>query len=157
MKKRLLVILLLFLPIVSANQINYNHYSELNLKFELSSRFYMQQKASNYDIDYIESNLHFFPREDSRQEVLSLEFLSDPNIEPKKDETIHFKWENPSSSQFYYGISSKIKTKNILSKIDKKIEYPQEIANYDIYLKPTNKIDINDEIRAQANKLAEGK
>lgn len=156
MKKRLLFILLLILPLVSANQLNYNHYSDLELKFELASKFYIQQRASSYDIDYITSDLYFFPREDSRQQILSLDTFSEPNIESKKDDVIQFKWENPSANQFFYGINSRINTKNILNKITDKIEYPKGIMGYDEYLKPTETIDINSEIKAQANQIAQG-
>lgn len=156
-KKRLLLVLfLLIIPISYANQVNYNQYSELDLKFELASKFYIQTKSTNYDIEHVTADIYFFPKDSPMQQVLSLNTVSEPAIDAKKEGIIEFSWKDTTATQFSYGVNSKIKTKNILTKIPDKIKYPADIIGYELYTKPTEKIDINDDIRNQANQIAQG-
>lgn len=153
----LVLILLIVMPMALAQQINYNQYSELELKFELYSNFYTQQTSDKHDIDYITADLYFYPREFPTQQILSLNTISTPQIEAKKeDDKIQFKWEDPSEVEYSYGVSSRIKTINSIVKINDKLSYPAEIAGYDSYLKSNEKIDITPEIKAQANQIAQG-
>jgi len=99
--------------------------------------------------------LFYFPREDFRQTI------KESTINPEwkiKEEVIEIKWKRPSEKIFNYKLDYLVNTKNTFKKINKKIKFPlNNIPNeYQKYTKPTEFIDINENIKQKATELAEG-
>ena len=136
MKKRLLLIFLLIIPIVIAQpQVDYNDLSEMDLNFNLDSQFFLAPTREQYGIDFIETNLTFFPQnrlnEVPIQTVLSLSTKSFPEISVRKEaDSLVFRWEKPVGQQYLYGLSSKINLKNNLLQIKDGIKFPITSSEY---------------------------
>src|SRR3989338_11531041 len=162
MKKRLLLIFLLIIPIVIAQpQVDYNDLSEMDLNFNLDSQFFLAPTREQYGIDFIETNLTFFPQnrlnEVPIQTVLSLSTKSFPEISVRKEaDSLVFRWEKPVGQQYLYGLSSKINLKNNLLQIKDGIKFPITSSEYPEYIIPTKFIDLNDDIKNKAQELAKG-
>lgn len=159
MKKEILILFfaLLVIPAVYAqvdNEIYYSTYLILNSEIS-SSIDIIEQPGAN--IDYVKSELYFFPKDDERQTVLEIE--TEPEAVPS-EESFLFQWDSPEEDSLDYKVSSKIRVENKFEKVYEKIPFPLEgdiPSRYAKYLNPTPKIDSESrEIRNLANALAEG-
>lgn len=128
---------------------------DIVLDIDVSSRMMIMPTSSDYRTDYVRAELVFYPREDKRQEIISLE--TEPKAERDK-QTLVFQWDEPTQRDFDFTVSSRIRTKNVLDKIRSKVRFP--ITNIDddlyYYTQPGGTIDINQDIRNLASSLAEG-
>jgi len=158
MKRVLMVlfVLLLAVPVVFAgdNELYYSTYiivdSEVRTSLEI-------ERETGSSIEYINSELYFFPKDDSRQTVLEID--SEPHATPDAEKFV-FRWEDPSEDLLQYKISSTVQIENKFEKVYNKIQFPltrQIPAEVTEYINPTEKIDSgNKDIIDLANTLAEG-
>lgn len=77
----LTLILLLQITLAQEKEENFNSYSDLELSLEISSTLNLVFTEQNPKIEYIKTDLSFFPRNDDRQQVLDLEITSNPLAE----------------------------------------------------------------------------
>lgn len=154
MKKRLLLLALLFILPVYAQQTDYNDYTSLEVEFDLSSQFSLYPTSTNYELVYVTANLTFYPQSLINQEVISLSASSTPEVEPiKYGGSIYYKWDKPNINQFSYRINSKLRMINTIAKIEDKIKMPNMNNEY---TQATEFIDFNDDIKNKAKELAVG-
>src|SRR3989344_4085432 len=156
-KKRLLAILLvilLYIFPIYAQQTDYNDYTALEVEFDLSSEFSLYPTSTSYELAYVSANLTFYPQTLDNQRVISLKTRSSPqiNVMDNKDSIIYM-WNKPPVYQFSYGVNSKIDLINTIAKIEEKIKMPN-IDNE--YTKASGLIDMNDDIKNKAKELASG-
>ena len=155
-KKRLLILLviLLYLFPIYAQQTDYNDYTALQVEFDLSSEFSLYPTSTSYELAYVSANLTFYPQTLDNQKVISLKTRSSPqiNVMDNKDSIIYM-WNKPPVYQFSYGVNSKIDLINTIAKIEEKIKMPN-IDNE--YTKASGLIDMNDDIKNKAKELASG-
>nr|MBA4404775.1 hypothetical protein [Nanoarchaeum sp.] len=149
MIKRVILILLLFIPLALAENIeNYNDLTSIILDYSSQGEVNLQGSA----LDNFKATLYLFPQESSRQEVLSLT----TNPESEIDSQIVFTWLE-FQPKLQYGLNSEIKTKNILYPV-KHVSFP--IKNlpqeYEQYLQPGEVIDINADIVDKASEIIGG-
>jgi len=158
MKKRILLLFLFIIPFVAAQpQVDYNDFDAIEVNFNLDSQFFLTPTKPQYGIDFIETDLVFFPQNTVSQNVISLSTKSFPEIEAKRESnSIKFYWSKPGSQQYIYGISSKIGLKNTVFDIKDEIKFPLTTNKYPEYTKPTKFIDLNEDIRNKAQELAKG-
>ncbi len=154
-----ILFLLFLLPLVIAQTeyINdFNDYSNLDLNFKLDTKFDLVSTNTNSRIEELNAFLTFFPENDTLQTINSLKTYSNPkaNINFVDNEFV-YRWDNPNTNNFNFGLEAKLTTTNALVIIDNKVDFPLKdvVSNY---LKPTKFIDITPEIKDKASELAYG-
>ena len=156
-KKRLLAILLvilLYIFPIYAQQTDYNDYTALEVEFDLSSEFSLYPTSTSYELAYVSANLTFYPQTLDNQRVISLKTRSSPQISVMNDkDSIIYMWDKPPVYQFSYGVNSRIYLINTIAKIEEKVSMPN-IDNE--YTKASGLIDMNDDIKNKAKELASG-
>jgi transglutaminase-like putative cysteine protease len=130
------------------------HASTILLDVDLESSFSLQGGQGS-DADYANAKMFFYPEDDDQQQVLSSRVSPEAEI---KDDYINFYWPNPYLQSYKYGISSRIRTTNTFSDIDRKIRFPLDGVpkNIEPYLQSTEKADVTDKIIKTASGIAEG-
>ncbi|MBI2663366.1 transglutaminase domain-containing protein [Candidatus Woesearchaeota archaeon] len=143
---------------VSQKPENYNEYSSLELNININSEIEIIPEKNSYSIDYMNVVLKYFPDEDERQKIISEKIIAEGADIENRDNKIYFSWEDPKEKRYYYSIDADIKTKNDFIKITKKVPFPIRFEDKSLerYIKPTEFIDINSDIKDLAVELVEG-
>ena len=157
----LILVFLLLINFVSADNLSEMNFEEINVGVSISSGGNIEYTSSNWDVDYIFANLTFFPREDYWQDILSKNIVYGDYIE-EKEKYIYFKWNDPEEERIDFSLDYTVKSDFKLEQIKNKIIFPineNEIPNeIKGYLEPTETINSEDSaIIAQATSIAEGK
>jgi transglutaminase-like putative cysteine protease len=153
---KLLLLLILILPICSAQEDWLFRSNELELKVSISSSFDIIKESDDFVLEYIKANLSFFPIDTSQQDVLSIN-TNHPyeNI----DDSAIFTWQDPKDNSIDFRIDAIIKTKNERKQIKNDVRFPLSSVPKDImvFTQPSQTIDSeNPKIIALASELAEG-
>ena len=104
MKKTSLLILLLLLPLASAQDFTYA--DSITARQEVFSSLTILPQKDDYSLEYAIINLSFFPKETMQQQVL--EQTTTPDAEAVGDRLI-FNIKNPKMTD-YYRVDSVVKT-----------------------------------------------
>ncbi len=155
MKKFLILLFLLIIPVISAQDWIYNSES-LTVELDISSSLRLIQKSPDFRVEYISVNLSLVPQDSSQQEVLVLK--TNPKGE-KKEGVIEFKWDKPEKELLEFKVNSRIISLNDIIKLKEKIKFPLTEIPKEIkkYTQPSKTIDSNNEnIIRLASKLIEG-
>ncbi len=144
------LLFLLVLPIVSAAE-DYGTYSSLDIHFSLDSDVKINVVESNYDVEYIKSDISFYPKTDERQKVLDFDLKGD--AQTNINDFVSFQWTNPSLGEHSFGIESDVKIENVFYAVDKKVSFPIRENTFLEYTEPTKYIDITPEIEDKAREL----
>ncbi|PIN78586.1 hypothetical protein COY26_00215 [Candidatus Woesearchaeota archaeon CG_4_10_14_0_2_um_filter_33_10] len=158
MKKEVILVLfalLVLTPICLADDSWLYNSEKLLIELNISSGMEIIPESSDYYVDYVKARLSFFPEDDFQQRLIRLETNPDSL---KKDDIIEFKWEQPDEKELYFLLNSDVETENKLKEITKKVGFPLENLDeeYIKYTKPTENIDLNDDIIRIASDIAEG-
>jgi hypothetical protein len=160
MKKAVMIaIALILIQTTLAQQENYNQYSELEMNIKVYTTIDVEQKGTRTSIEYLQADLEMFPRKTAEQQVLSLDVSSDPKATVKKGDTdITIEWEDINADSISYGIESNVAVQNKIRKVVNKIDFPINDLTPELmeYTKPTEFIDINQQIREKAANIVEG-
>tara|TARA_B100001971_G_scaffold87948_1_gene81243 strand:+ start:1737 stop:3731 length:1995 start_codon:yes stop_codon:yes gene_type:complete len=156
-KHHLLTILLLTLALTSLSsaQEDYLTTEKVNLDISLSSNITLIPSSSDYKIDYIQADLSFFPREDDRQKIITINIAPEA---PEINNSLRFKWENLFNN-LAFSVNSNLETTNKVSTIPKKLEFPIKSIPEKIipYTLPSSNIDSdNPNIILLSSSLVEG-
>jgi len=150
MKKIILIMLFLFFVNIAIAD---NIFLSKSLKLDVNISSELEIKRGN--VNYINTELSFYPKETWRQDILDMDIY--PIVEPENN-LIEFRWTNPSEKTLIYKVDSKVRTYNKLKKVKTKVNFPIKRLDEE-YLKYTEAgelIDINDDIITLASSLAEG-
>lgn len=156
------VILFLFLSLlltfsVNAEPVeNYNSAQYLEMALSISSNVDIEYTSGDHSIDFIRSELSFFPRNSDTQDVKQLDAFASPDASIQQgSEVIRFTWSDEGDLGLTYGYDAIVKVENSITRIDKKIKFP--LAKLDAvvleYTQPTEFIDINTEIESRASEI----
>lgn len=167
MRLRLVLLAVFLLAVVSKLVVaeeqrieNYNMNEYLLLHFRLSSGLTIERQKSDARLTSLETRLRFFPKDDYRQDVLELAPESNPRGDTsQRGDVLTFHWQDPLQERsLRYGISSKVKTSNTFIAVKKELKFPIQNLEAGLlrYTKPTEYIDINDNIESQARTLVSG-
>ncbi len=158
-----IIILLLFIaiPIVFADDILLTDdlYARDSLTLDVDIRYKIKVTPTTtvgYELSNLRAMLYYYPKEDYRQNILSIESSPQATID---NDAYLFTWNFFKTQPYYFGITSRIKTEMNAPIINKKITFPirQIDGSYSDYLEETAIIDIDEDIRQQALMLAAGK
>ena len=150
MKKSLILILLLLIPIAFAQQENYNDKTGLTIEYSSSGEILLQGRSG---FDSLTTTLYLNPIDSSRQTIQSL--TTDP-LSQNNGEDLIFEWDS-FQDPFTYELSSQIETHNNLYPIEH-VQFPiQNLdSRYEKYLEAGEIIDITPEIVSKASEIVEG-
>ncbi len=153
MKRVLIVFLIFFLPLVSAEIDNYNNVSSLTMNVDISSDI---QKTRGITKE-LSAELEFYPKEYIQQTILSEQFISNPNAQISTTENgVLYLW-NTDASIYHFETDSTVYVENNLLKVYDKVPYPTQIdEDVRVYTLETDIIDITPEIDALAEELLAG-
>ncbi len=151
-----IIILILLSTTTIAQENDYNNYDNLLIGVKLDANFSIVPTGSNPSIKEVKSTLSLFPKTDTLQKIEALNYYSAPNAQILEDsQKVDFLWSSPIIGDYNMGFDSRVSVKNLIITIDEKVPFPLDIED-DSYTKPTEYIDINDDIRAKAQELAYG-
>jgi hypothetical protein len=160
MKRAILCLLLSFILIIGiVNATSLDYLSKefvMDISLESSLRLVPELQGGSYIIDYVKTDMTLYPREDTRQTVLSQDIIPKPD---KIGEAIEFVWDSPSGKELAYRIDGQVKTLNNFVKVGKKIDFPitELEKSVMIYAQPSDNIDSdNEDIIKLASELAAG-
>lgn len=150
------IVFLLVLSIVNAQ--DFNDYKNLGIQSNFNSKLELEYLEPNYKIDYVNTNLTFFPRKNEFQSV-EYKLNSNPKADTELNENfISYSWKNPKDTEIKYGLTSNIKTELNFKKIKGKIKFPVEnVESLSAYTKESETVTSKDsEIIKKAAELAQG-
>ena len=126
--------ILLFVPIAYAQE-EYQNYESVTLDTRITSQINLDS-----GVDYLSSELYFFPRETEFQKITEKTYSDKVLV---KQDYITYEWTNPEEQLAFY-LDYKIKSNFNLVEIKNKILYPIEVPEeYKEYLKSTDLINSN--------------
>ena len=150
------ILLLALLPNAFSQDDEIYHSTYIILESEVRSSLEIEREPGA-SIEYINSEVYFFPKDDKRQNVL--EIRPEPDATPYQDKFV-FNWGSPGENLLQYKISSTVQVENLFERVFNKIDFPikggvpPDVAEF---TNPTEKIDSgNRDIISLANQLAEG-
>ena len=155
------IFILFFVFIASLTSVyaeDLNTYGSLELQVNVNGGLQVVQESSSYTLDYISSELSFFPNNDGFQDVKDYKITSIPEAKVEKGDTVTFTWKeyNPELS---FGIDSVVNTRTNFNKVNQKISFPikEDLSDYKPYLKPTSLVNSDDpRIIEKANEIVKG-
>lgn len=156
------VILFLFVFMLAISFVNaepvedYNNAQYLEMALSISSYVDVEYTSGSYEIDYIKSELSFFPRNSDVQEVKKLEAFSSPDSAIQQgSDVISYTWSGDQALRLSYGYDAIVRVDNTITRIKNKIPFP--LAKLDSivleYTQPTEFIDINSKIEKKAHEI----
>ncbi len=150
-KQSLILIVLIFISLVNAQEENFNDYSDLVIRTSLDSKIELSNNVNN-----LEAKILLIPKDYELQDVLGIDYSSSPTATYITNNELIYQWENVQGV-IDYGYDSNIKTYNKFYNI-KHIDFP--LRGIDSSLQPYTEasefIDINEKIINQANSIAAG-
>ncbi len=145
--------LLIIVPLASAE--NFDKYNDLTLIFEVSSGLDLIY-GGNSKLELLSADLKLFPQNNKNQQVLDINTFSSPQAKIEEDGDITYLW-NELYDTYIFGLKSKVKVNNQITKISSKIRFPYDFGmEFSEYLSQSEFIDINSDIRDKANEILIG-
>lgn len=154
------IVLLALAPFAHAEQEAEDLFASeaLGITVAVSSDLTLQPKGPGaMNLDYVQADLFFYPKEDTAQHVISL--VTVPEAERRGD-ALRFTWENPAAAVLRYRAAGEVEVRNQFARVTRKIPFPLASVPAEArqYLEPTEHIDsAYPGIVTLANKLAQGK
>lgn len=155
--KKWVIFFMLCIPLVSAQ--TYDRFQESILNFKIGSEIELVPMGETPRLDSLNVLLKLYPREDQRQEILTLNLHSQPPAEAGiTGEGYKYSW-SAIAPRYKYSLRSTVKIENNLDQIKFKIPFPQQDIKGELetYKGEGEFIDINDKIRNKAEQLTKGK
>ncbi|RMF54677.1 transglutaminase domain-containing protein [Candidatus Woesearchaeota archaeon] len=126
------------------------------MDFNLTGEINLHKTSQDWLLSHVIAKLSFFPREDYRQEVLSLETI--PESTNVNGTALRFFWKDPLFETQQFKVNARVKATNNFVPVNKVIGFPlQSFGGEEYYLQHGEHIDSeNPDIIAVASELAEG-
>jgi len=142
-----MILFLLLINTITALEPNINS-REMYINLNISSEMELTDKA-----DYVYTELSLVPRDNFNQKITNL--VTEP-LAVFNEDRLTYKWINPGGN-LKFMLNSDIITANSITEIKRKIPFPVNAGKeYLRYTKPTENIDINQDIIETASKIVEG-
>lgn len=159
MKLKLLLFFILILPYSYAYIDNYNNYESLDIILNISSFANPIVTGSGARLELVNATLRFYPRNDGLQSIAreSQSAIPQANI-IKGNGYISFIWSKPEFMPYKFESNYEVNVRNEIVKVGEKISFPQQgfDDNIKIYTRPSNFIDVNDDIKTKAAEITNG-
>ena len=124
MKKIILFLFILTLAIsnVNAEPIeNYNGVQYLEMALSISSNVDIEYTSGSHSVDFIKSELSFFPRSSDSQNVKQLDAFANPDASIQQgSEVIKYTWSEDDALRLTYGYDAIVRVENSITRLDEK-------------------------------------
>ena len=157
MNIKLIVLILLVLPCVSANDEWIYKTSSFDILTHIESSVGIKEESGSSILDYVKVELYFVPQQNERQKVLKL--ITSPTGE-QTENSILFTWKNPEIRDLNFELNAELIVQHYLSIIRKKIPFPIQNLDKNLlnYTHPTKLIDSQEQsIVLLSSTLASGR
>lgn len=148
--------LLLVIPFVLGEPVeNYNDVQYVKMGLSVYSDLSLIY-SPDYSMDFIKSDLSFFPQDNEMQEVISLDTYSTPYSEINQgSESLIYMWSGNPGEHLRYGYDAVITVDNEIYRISEKKHFPLLKLDSTVltYTQPTEYIDINSKIERKAEEI----
>ncbi len=153
MKKYFLLIIVLILPLVAADDI-YNR-ENLDLSIKINGTVDIIPQKADYKVEDMSIYLSFFPKENKDQKITSL--ITNPSSEQIGEERL-FHWKKITEDKIHYSLETELNKKYSMEKVKTKQNFPIRTIDDKLkkYTEETGTIQISQEIEELANSLAQG-
>lgn len=150
--------MLLLIPLAEAKVETYSNYSDLELNLKIESTADLIYEKADSKVDYVDINLHIFPREYKRQVISRKEVYSEPKGKIKVADSVNYRWEDINVENLSFGLDYDVRVNSYIERIDKKVMFPLTSLENDliVYTKAGNYIDIDEDIMNTASEIVEG-
>lgn len=149
-----LLFLIILIELVNA-QDEYTKSEYVDMNIEVFADLNLTSSGKKLDIDYLEADLFFYPRNAKGQKILKEKIDVVPNAVVKENkDALNIRWNN-FNDKHSYKINKDVRVFNDFIKLDKEIKFPISgvDSEFDEYLKHEGFIDVNDDIRKKAREL----
>jgi|TARA_B100002003_G_scaffold214670_1_gene213035 transglutaminase-like putative cysteine protease len=156
MKKILLILLLLIINTVNAQESWFYNSEALEINLKVGSEATIKPKSSNYGVEYVNINISFVPEDDINQKVLRFDIEPGGEIESN---SLNIRFNNPSQTDLKFNYDADIRIYNMVQGVKEKIPFPiQEVPEeYGEFLGAKEIIDSDDPAIVElASRLVEG-
>ena len=158
--RRIISLLILIIscctPVFAEPVEHYNNAQYLDLELTIDSTINLDYTDSSPVVEFIKSDLSFFPRNDERQTVTTLNAHAshDGNIQQGTEE-IRYLWSSLPGKEITYGYDTTVRVDNVISNVNKKVPFPLTTLDSTVltYTQPTEFIDITAKIEKKANEI----
>jgi len=154
-EKKLILILLIILvfPTVSAQ-------SELDfqiIEVRLDGDVMLDYQTSRSRLDYFSADLKLFPKSSYREDIVEFKLLHKPSASVIMKNNIEYKWDD-DTDLINFGYESKVKVWNRIFQIpaDVPLASIRLMKEHMNYVRETELVDINNEIREKAIEITKG-
>ncbi|MGV8086602.1 MAG: transglutaminase-like domain-containing protein [Candidatus Woesearchaeota archaeon] len=154
------IVLVLFCLISSAYAIDYGDKTNLDLSLTIKNTFTIVATGNSYSIEMINATLNTYPRNDLRQITTSITTNPKTNTDSYNDlKNIEFLYTNPNEGDYKLSLDAKVSTVSMFDEIKMPIKFPVTTLDTELYkyLKPTDIIDVNSDIKNLASELISDK
>ncbi len=156
-KKFILILLVLILPVISAQ-------SELDfqvIEVRLDGDVVLDYQTSRSRLDYFTADLNLFPKSSYREDVIEFKLKHEPSASVIMKNNIEYKWDNKLddyADRINFGYESKIKVWNRIFQISSDVPLASVglVKEHIKYVEETELVDINNEIREKAIEITRG-
>lgn len=158
MKKELLIlgVILLVLPFVGANE-NYTYASSIDASVKLISSIDIVPESTDYNLQSLDVNITFIPRNDDFQTVDSTNFISIPKASVTNNEAYVYSWSNVKDESILYGFEARVSSVQKLPHVTQSVSFPIRGDVDRKYLTQTETILSNSpSIRQKATEIVAG-
>lgn len=157
--KKFIFILLLLLPLISAQEVDFWQYNsqEVDTVVRLSSGLQLEFKDSDSYVEHALAQVYFSPQEVYSQDIMDLKVNPDPL---RTQEYFEFFWNEPGHEVLDFEIEAQVKSRVNYRPIKRKIAFPLSSLPPDVlkYTNPSEHINSDDPlIHELASDLAQGK
>jgi len=150
--KKVVILFLIMIPLAFGEI--YDGYQDLIVNVDIGSSLYLTSNGGR--LDSLKVALKLFPVEDSRQKILNLDVISNPEAKITSGNIYEYVWRE-LYPKYDYGILSKVHIRNQITQVKSKIGFPFSFnGRFKEYLEESNFIDFNDAIRIKANEIING-
>jgi transglutaminase-like putative cysteine protease len=166
MRLNRLFTLFLFIFLINVNIIdaedpieNYNGLEYLEMSLAISSEVFVKETGDNPKIDFIKSDLSFFPKTSETQKVILLKPYSTYKADITEGENeIRYTWVGIPNDKIEYGYNSVIQVESDIARIKNKIKFPLTKVDSETieYTQATEFIDITRGIEKKAKEVIGG-
>jgi len=127
-------------------------------ELDIGSDMSIQKQSERSTIEYLKTDLFFYPRNNRHQEIFDLKTDPEAKIGTEKIEYI---WYYPKENVYNFGLSATVKTSLNPVKITRKVDFPiheRELEKEELtpFLISSGKVEVNEETRRIASNIVQG-
>lgn len=148
------IIMLVVLSSVSCvYAVEYGDKNTIDSTVTITNTFTIARSGNSFRLDFINATLMSYPRSDARQ--MTTNIVTSPVISHQTSNNLNFIYPDPLEGKYDLSLTAHVSTINMMDEITVPVTFPLnnlDVSLYD-YIKPTEIIDVNSDIKNLASEL----